>query len=349
MFKTKGRARFFGILTGLLITALFIAIDFISCTSCAGGEQGDGRVSETRLLLGTYCTITIIEEAGATGNTSGSVLLGEAFRLCERMEARLSTAAEGSDVWNVNHAQGQMTAVGSQTIDIVRRGIEFGELSDGMFDITIGALSSLWDFNTARIPSEAELKQAQKTVKYGQVTIDENSLQLRDIGAQLDLGGIAKGYIADEIAGFLVQRGVKNALIDLGGDIVVIGARPGGTSWRLGVQEPFGEAEETIGVLEVSDVAVVSSGIYERCFRIDDVLYHHILDPKTGMPAKSDVIGATIIADDAVTGEGLSTIAVLVGSERAAEIFAQTDGYIGAVLVLEDGELLVLGEAELVR
>lgn len=308
-------------------------------------------MSETRLLMDTYCTITIV-----TDSQEGNALLDEAFTLCEELEALLSITLDGSDIWRVNHAGGQPMTVDARTIEVIERGIEFGELSDGMFDITIGRLSRLWDFGgEPRVPAATERDNAQATVNYRQIILSKDAadldiggtVQLQSPDAWLDLGGIAKGYIADRIAEFLTENGIENALIDLGGDIVALGNRNDGTSWRLGVRKPFGSMDEFIGVIEVTDAAVVSSGVYERQFEQDGVLYHHIIDPKTGMPARSDVISATIIADDAVTGEGLSTIAILAGSERIREICEQTPGFIGAVIILDDFEEITFGDLRL--
>jgi len=181
------------------------------------------------------------------------------------------------------------------------------------------------------------------------VVIVGDTVQLADSDAWIDLGAIAKGYIGDRLVEFLVGRGVAGALIDLGGDVVTFGSRQDGSPWRIGVREPVAGSSELIGVLEVSEASVISSGVYERQLVVDGVSYHHILDPFTGMPACSDVVSATVVADSAVLGEGLSTIAVLFGSELAAGLFERTNGFIGAVLVLENGDVLEFGDVRLIR
>ena len=218
-------------------------------------------------------------------------------------------------------------------------------MSGGMFDITIGRLSRLWDFGSSnRIPETSEIDEAQMTVDYSQLNINGNFVQLDNAEAWIDLGAIAKGYIADKIARFLTEQGITNALIDLGRDIFAIGSRSDGRAWRIGVAKPFDNNNEYVGVLEITEASVVSSGIYERGFEETGVWYHHILNPQTGMPVRSDVVSATVIAKSAVIGEGLSTIAVLAGSEKAPEILLQAPGFIGAVLVLENGEVVTLGD-----
>jgi len=302
-------------------------------------------LSETRLLMDTYCTITIHGDIE-------SVLLDEVFELCAELEALLSITIEGSDVWRINHAGGEPVSVDPRTVELIKAGIEFGVLSDGMLDISIGRLSRLWDFGGDKesVPlSPAALDSLLQTVDFTKVKIENNTVQLENPDAWIDLGAIAKGYIADKIAEILIAQGVSGALIDLGGDVKTVGNRQNGDPWRIALRKPFGSMEEWIGIVEVSGAAVVSSGIYERYFEVDGVMYHHILDPFTGMSAKTDVVSATIIAENALIGEGLSTIAVLAGSDRAQWFFEQSDGFISAVLVLDTGELLEFGDIQFLR
>jgi len=319
---------------------------------CAEKQPGES-VSQTRLLLDTYCGITV----------HGSVdtgLLDEAFALIEEYEALFSITVEGSDVWRINHAGGVPVTVDPRTIEVIGTGLVFGELSGGMFDITIGRLSRLWDFGGSAVPSGIELTEALRTVDFRQVHIDENSVQLLIPDASIDLGAIAKGYIGDKIAEFLLSRGVSSALIDLGGDVVAVGSREGESPWRIGIRDPFGgddgggasvgssTGNGLLGAIEVTGASVISSGTYERRFEIDGKNYHHILDPNTGMPVTSDVVSATVVTGSALIGEGLSTMAVLMGSESAPLLFSGVPDFIGAVLVLENREIVVLGDIKLV-
>jgi thiamine biosynthesis lipoprotein len=217
-----------------------------------------------------------------------------------------------------------------------------------MFDITIGRLSRLWDFGSEPyVPAAARIEEVLSTVDYRQVVVGENTVQLLNPNAWIDLGAIAKGFMAYEIAEFLAANGARGALVDLGGDIVAVGNRSDGNPWHVALRKPFGDAGEWLGVINVSWVCVLSSGIYQRQFEIDGVRYHHILDPNTGMPVISDVVSATMITHTAVIGEGFSTVAVLVGSERAKELMEKIPGFVGAVLVLENGDVLTFGEVNL--
>jgi len=302
--------------------------------------QKNEQISETRLMLDTICTITI------HGNVDRK-MLDEAFALCEELEALLSITIEGSDVWRINNSGGLPVSVDPRTTGLIKSGLAFGEMSEGMFDITIGRLSRLWDFSgEPNVPSELELERARETVDYKQVIINGNTVQLENPDAWIDLGAIAKGYIAYEVAEFLAAYEVSGALIDLGGDVVAVGSRQNGDPWRIAIQKPFGGSGDWLGVIEVEWVSVLGSGTYQRQFEKDGVKYHHILDPDTGMPVISDVVSATVISETAVMGEGLSTIAVLFGSERLDELFARARGFIGAIIVLESGEILKFGDVE---
>jgi thiamine biosynthesis lipoprotein len=155
--------------------------------------------------------------------------------------------------------------------------------------------------------------------------------------------------MAYEVAEFLAANGADGALVNLGGDIVAVGNRHDGTPWRIALRKPFGDEGEWLGVIEVSRACILSSGIYQRQFEIDGVMYHHILDPNTGMPVISNVVSATMITHKAVIGEGFSTVAVLLGSEKAKALMDEIPGFVGAVLVLDNGDVLTFGEAEFTK
>ena len=322
-----------------IVIILLIVMSVIMLSSCET-TPAEESVSATRLLLSTYCTITI-------HGSEDVDLLEQAFELAEELESLLSMTIPGSDIYRINAAGGEPVIVDSGTIEVILAGIEFGELSGGMFDITIGRLSRLWDFgNQERIPYEFELILALATVDYKPIIVDAgiNTVKLENPEAWIDLGAIAKGFIADEIADFLIAKGITSALINLGGDITTVGGRYDGNPWLVAVRNPFGSDGDWIEVLEIVDSSVAASGTYERGFDENGIHYHHILDPFTGMPVGSDVVSATVVADTAMTAEGLSTIAVLAGSDGVQDLFSNTPGFIGAVIVLDNEEVLVFGD-----
>ena len=323
--------------TILLIT---VAI-FATLTACdVDDRNGQLQVSNrSAFMLDTYVMLTI------HGYAAESVI-EEAFALIAELENLMSMTVEGSDIYRINSSGGEPTVVDSRTVEVIRKSIEFSEMSDGLFDITTGRLTRLWNFGeNEAIPDETALAEAQRTVDFRQITITENTVTLSNPDAWLDLGAIAKGYIADMVASLLRENGVTSALIDLGGDIKLIGSRGDGNPWRLAIKNPFDyHSAPFAATIEVSDAAVISSGTYERSFEIDGVRYHHILDPNTAMPALTDVVSATVIAESGVIGEGLSTLAILKGSEAVAEILENHPEFIGAILILEDGEIIEIGD-----
>jgi len=215
------------------------------------------------------------------------------------------------------------------------------ELSGGRFDPTIGALVSLWGIGTDRasVPPDRELTQALNTINIGNLELmEDNLVSLNGDGTRIDLGGIAKGHAADLVREYLTDRGVTSGIINLGGNVLLIGEKSGGDSWRIGVQDPLEPRGEYLGILSVRDKAVVTSGVYERYFIYNGVQYHHILDTETGYPVSNGVVSATVVADDSMTADGFSTALFSLGIRKGIETAERIDG-IEAVLVNDDQEV----------
>lgn len=206
----------------------------------------------------------------------------------------------------------------------------------GKFDITLLPVS-LWDFNgeNPRVPDEAELKEALKYVDYTLVKVEGNSVTVPK-GVQIDLGAIAKGYIADKMAEYLKKEGVSSAILDLGGNIYALGDKRG-ENWKIGIRSPFDPGEQ-IGYTEVKDKTVVTSGVYERCFKKDGKLYHHILNTENGMPVDNGVASVTIIAQSSADADALSTLCFALGKDKGLEVLNNTEGVCG-IFVMTGGEI----------
>jgi len=199
--------------------------------------------------------------------------------------------------------------------ELLKKSIEYSKLTDGAFDITVYPLMQLWDFKNSNVPPEkTKIKKILPRVNYRLVKVQKNSVSLIG-GAQIDLGGIAKGYIVDSAIDILKACNIKNALINAGGDIRVIGDR----IYKIGVQHPKKKTGEIMTVLEIKNKAVVTSGNYERFFDYQGKRYHHILDPKTGYPSEK-CISVTIIADDATFADALATGVFVLGPEKGLEL-----------------------------
>ena len=224
--------------------------------------------------------------------------------------------------------------------ELIAAGLHYGVISDGAFDISIAPVSSLWDFTSGEgtVPDSDAIAEALELVNYRDVMLEGNEIRFAKEGMQLDLGAVAKGYIADRIKDYLLEQGVESAIIDLGGNILCVGNRPGGDPFRIGLQRPFASYSETVATVEITDKSVVSSGIYERYFEEDGVLYHHILNPKTGYPYDNGLVSVTIISDESVDGDGLSTSCFALGLEKGMELVDSLPD-VQAVFITEDGEL----------
>ena len=294
-------------------------------------------VTATAFKLNTVVTITLYD-------SEDQELLDQAMELCDDYEKIFSRTLPESELYRLNAGtlpQEDGAFIISDTLaELINEGLRYSELSGGSFDISIGPVSSLWDFTSGSsvIPDEDDVKDALKLVDYRQVFLDGNRIRFGMEGMQLDLGAIAKGYIADRIKEFLVSEGVKSAILDLGGNILCIGKRPDGTPFRIGIQRPFAQRSETVSIAQIDGKSVVSSGIYERYFEKDGILYHHILNPRTGFPYENDLVSVTIISDRSADGDGLSTSCFALGLEQGMELInSLPDVY--AAFITADGEL----------
>lgn len=278
-------------------------------------NQNSAPLSKTAFKLNTVITVTIYDSDNET-------LLDETLALCDRYENLFSPTRSASEIYQLNHGtlpqENGAYLLSPETAELIRQGLSYCRLSDGGFDLTIEPVTSLWDFPAQKkeIPSPEALSSALSLVDYRNLALDGNRLTLRKEGVRIDPGAIAKGYIADRMKEYLVSKGVKSALINLGGNVLCIGSMPDQKPFRIGIQKPFADRSETVASLEITDKSVVSSGIYERCFEKDGTLYHHLLNPKTGFPYDNSLVSVTIISDRSVDGDGLSTSCFALGLEQ---------------------------------
>ena len=259
-----------------------------------------------------------------------------------RLEALLSANAADSEV---RRAGGEWVRVSPETYELLRRALEIAEETNGAFDPAIGRITGLWKIGTeeARVPGAEEIRAALPRCGYRNISLKEEDgarfIKLSK-GARIDLGAIAKGRAADILAKKLCEDGVKSALIDLGGNLALVGAKPDGKAWRLGIQDPGKARGEYFGVVETSDGSVVTSGPYERFFEKEGVRYHHIFDPETGYPAKSEFSSVTVADRDSTKADALCTAFFVMGRARA-EKYLEKHKEIAAIFLL-DGENRIL-------
>lgn len=298
---------------------------------------------------------------------------------CLFFERAFSRTRDDSDIARAHAASPNAVPVSPQTARLVRQALGYCERSRGKFDITMGTVTSLWNFHTGEVPSRLALARALPHVDYRHIVLDEESLgkdspvqgsldddalnagvsrvpsskssqptlAITDPQTILDLGGVAKGYIADDLADLFIAHSVGRFVINLGGNVVVRGGRPvdasarppvaAGSPWRIGIINPLDPAHNR-AIVDMADGSVVTSGIHERRFTKGGVTYHHILDPATGMPAKTDLTSATIIAPRSMDCDGYSTTALMLGARDAIDFVESLPG-IEAVLIDEADEV----------
>ncbi|WP_077857704.1 FAD:protein FMN transferase [Clostridium sp. BL-8] len=275
----------------------------------------------------------------AYGNAPEAAI-DEAFEKLNDIDDKMSAFKENSEISKINLGAGAKAEIVSyDTYFVVKKAIEYSKILEGTFDPTIRPLVKLWGIGTKdeRIPQRSEIDKVLKLVNYNDVILEESnsSIKLKQEKQALDVGGIAKGFAADKVRDIFIKNNIKSALIDLGGNIFALGNKQDNTSWKVGIQNPFKPRGEFIGILSVKDKSIVTSGNYERYFIEDGRRFHHIIDPKTGYPSESEIISATIISDNSIDGDGLSTGIYILGVEKSLRIIESIEG-VEAILVTED-------------
>ncbi|MBN2956894.1 FAD:protein FMN transferase [Blautia massiliensis] len=352
--RSRSHSRFFYlILCTVLVCPMLLFTGCGNITDADTSTTGNQPISISSIKLNTAVQITIYD-------SQDKALLNDCLALCDKYELIFSRTNEKSELYKLNHrkdvSDGDFGTDGpttpypvSGTADtwhisedlaaLLSEGLDITRESDGAFDIAIAPLTSLWDFTAEdpEVPDDAAIQKALPLCSSDGVTIDGEDITLLSDDIQFDVGAIAKGYIADRLKDFLIKKGVKSAIINLGGNVLCIGSKPDGTPFKIGIQKPFADRNETEAVMDITGKSVVSSGIYERCFKQDGKLYHHILNPQTGYPYDNGLISVTIISDQSVDGDALSTTCFALGLEDGLK-FAEKKG-VQAVFITEDYEL----------
>lgn len=311
---------------------------FLSLLLCAGcgiaAASARTQTAERRFFaMNTYIAI---QASGAEAEAA----LREAEDLVFRLEGQLSVTDAGSEIYAANHSQGQSVPVSPDTEELISFALSMAEKTSGALDPTIYPVLTAWGFTTEerRVPAQSEIDALLPQVDYGQIQLSEGQLTVPQKAA-VDLGAVAKGYTGDRVAALLKEQGVTSALINLGGNVQAVGQKPDGSAWRIGVRDPF--SEQNLGVLEVEDCAVVTSGGYQNYFFGDDgAVYWHILDPETGYPARTGLASVTVVAPEGKQCDALSTALFVMGLEEALDYWQTTGGF-DLILVTEDRHIYV--------
>jgi len=308
-----------------------ISVSFSSCLKAANDP-----ISKTEFLLGTICSVKIYDR-------SDKSILEKVFDEIKRIESMISTSIKSSEISEINRNSGiKAVEVSLEVLGLIKRGLEFSVISGGIFNIAIGPLVDLWGIGTpdARVPLPEEIEETIPLLDYRDVEIDEAKrlVFLKKTGMSLDLGGIAKGYIADRIEQVLWDNGVSSAIVNLGGNVYAHGSKNGNEEWKIGIQDPFSQRNQYFAIYRTKNESIVSSGVYERFFEQDGVVYHHIFDSTTGYPVVTKLQSVTITGQNSETADALSTIVFSLGIEKGSEFLEGFPDY-EAIFVDEDKKI----------
>ncbi|WP_061996703.1 FAD:protein FMN transferase [Clostridium sp. ATCC 25772] len=311
----------------------FVILSILFLAGCS--KTPSEPLSRTELIMGTVCTVQIFDSKDST-------ILDECFNKLTDLENLVSINKENTELDKVNAMSGKSAvSVSDDTYNIIKGGINYSSLSDGNFDITIGPIVKLWGIGTdsARVPSDAEINEKKSLINYKDVILDDSNktIFLKNPNMIIDLGGIAKGYAADVLTDILKKHNVNSAMINLGGNLYILGNKEDGNKWRIGIQDP-NESNSTVGNLLVNDKSIVTSGVYERFFEENGKKYHHILNPKTGYPYENDLLGVTIISDKSVDGDALSTTTFALGCDEGLKFINSLEN-IDAIFITKDNDI----------
>lgn len=316
----------------LLIGALVIFFAACGLALTLRPEQTQ-PISRSDFLLNTFVTVTLYD-------SEDQEILNQCMELCREYENRFSRTIKTSEIYQMNHRNPDETTfqLSRDAADLIREGIHYSERSGGAYDLTVEPLSSLWDFTSGKavVPSDGEIAAAAAKVDYRNLKLTGDTLTFLSPDTTIELGSIAKGFIADRLKEYLLSQGVKSAIINLGGNVLCIGHLPEGRPFRIGLQKPFADRNELIANLKIDDLSVVSSGVYERHFVVDGKNYHHILNPETGYPYDNGLIAVTIVSPRSVDGDALSTTCFSMGLEKGMELINSLNDIYG-YFITEDG------------
>lgn len=307
-----------------LLLFLAVVIFFYNRYSFTGSRNSQ-PITVTDYKLNTYVTVTIYD-------STDTALLDECIALCDKYEMIFSRTNPESELYKLNHGMLKQSADGYYTVsdelyEVISVGKKYSELSDDAFCIAMEPLTSIWNFTDGMnmVPDNAHIDTVLPFLKSEDVHLRApNEVAFVNKGMGIDLGAIAKGYIADKMKEYLISKGVNSALIYLGGNVLCIGEKETG-AFKIGIEKPFDVDGDPAAVVSISDASVVTSGTYERYFEKDGEFYHHILDINTGYPIENGLTAVTIISSSSTDADALSTTCFSLGLEKGMELLESLD------------------------
>lgn len=313
---------------------ILLIILTVLLSACSPSEQAE-FISRTEFLMDTVMTVRIYDK-------QNEKILDKVFDRLVEIEERMSSTIDTSDISNINKNAGiKAVTVNPDTYYVLEKAKYYASLSDGKYDPTVGVLADLWnitgeDIERDEIPSEDEIQRAKALVDFNDLELlGDNQVFLKKEGMRITLGSIVKGYAADEVKRILAENKVNSAIIDLGGNLYLMGKKLDGSRFRIGIQDPFRPKGSYAGILEVTDQSVVTSGDYERYIIYQGKKYNHIIDTETGYPVDNEITGISIISDSSIDGDALSTTIFALGLDKGMEFVNSLEG-IEAIFITKD-------------
>ena len=299
---------------------------------------------ETKPYIKKFYVLGTIIELKVYG-TNAPKGINEAIAKLIEIDNKMSVFKDFSDISIINRNAGiSQCEVSADTYFVIKRALEYSKLSEGAFEPTIRPVVDIWGVNTdhAKIPSVNEIENNMRLINYKDIILDDKakSIKLRNKNQAIDLGAIAKGYAADQVKDILLKNNIKNAIIDLGGNIYALGNKQDGNLWNIGIQDPFKKCGEYLGIISVQNKSIVTSGNYERYFIKEGKRYHHIIDPKTGSPSEAGIISVTVISKYSIDADALATCIYVMGAKKGLKLIESIKD-IEVIVITNDKKIYV--------
>ena len=333
MIKTQYISR--GQILGIIIFLLLLgSISYLIVIDYTKREPQLSLYQQTRTnLLGTAVTVNFYDQYDQS-------IYDAIFQIVKDIDQRLSFHDLSSEISRINMSSSiSITDISQETLNILEQALLWADHSEGAFDPTIGTVMELWKDNShfSVLPEASNIENSVYFVDYKLVKFESNKIRL-PIDTKLDLGAIAKGYAADMAVSYIKKQQIPSAVLDFGGNIYAIGSRPDGLLWQIGVRSPLKGEDASVCVVSVEDISIVTSGLYERYFEKNDSFYHHILDPRTGYPAQTNLLSVTVISKSSTQADALSTACFVMGLPKGLS-FIESSPNCEAIFITEDLEI----------
>ena len=315
-----------------LLILFSLSILIFALLACDEKEEEESQIQT--FAFNTIIDIQIYDH-------SSEALKTDIINLLDSIEQKMSRYIPSSEVSLINNNSGiEPVEVSPETYDVIEKALNYGKLTQGVFDITIGPIIDLWKIGSEEeaVPTIDVKKEILPLVDYKNVLLEDHQVFLKEEGMSIDLGGVVKGYAADQIVEVLKANNVESALINLGGNIYLHGYKPDGSKWKVGIRNPFEGRGDYIGTLTTSSQTVVTSGPYEKYFYENNIRYHHIFDPRTGFPTSGDIESVTIVSDSSMIADMLTTSVFALGLEEGIALVNSLDN-VDCIIITKEKEV----------